>query len=86
MPAKHHAKRPQRRKPGNDFKLDPKIFTDPVERAEAEAMLEKSVYDYGNEFFAGLVEALIKRGEMTVEEGEKRKKKFARQFKPKRKF
>ena len=49
-------------------------------------MLAKSVDEYGNEFFAALVEAMIKRGELTTEEGEKRKKDFAKQLKtPKRK-
>jgi hypothetical protein len=88
MPDKRHAvKRGQRRNVEiAKVKLDRKIFTDPAERAECEALIEKEADEYGNEFFAALVEAMIKRGELTTEEGEKRKKDFAKQLKtPKRK-
>jgi hypothetical protein len=68
-------------------KLDPKIFTDDAERAAAEAMMAESVDEYGNEFFAALVGAEVKLGNMTEQEGEKRKKRFAKHFnKPKRKY
>jgi hypothetical protein len=82
MPVKRSAaKRRQRKKAGDEkLKLDPKIFTDPVERAAAEAMLEKSVNDYGNDLMARLVEHGVKRGEIAREKGEKIKAKFARQF------
>lgn len=75
------------------LRLDPKIFTDKTERAEAEALLTKSVNDYGNDLMARLVEHGVKTGEITKEKGEKIKEEFASGFnefarkfnKPKRK-
>jgi polyhydroxyalkanoate synthesis regulator phasin len=59
------------------IKLDPNIFTDELESAAAEKALTDSVNDYGKEYFAALVDSVVKRGELTKEEGEQKKRDYA---------